>query len=61
MIPKLSKEEVIKNLNRVINGLTTIRDKINRDEFVSKSDWVNIAEPFSDCMSYLLNYQNQFK
>lgn len=60
MIPKLAKEEVIKNLNIVINGLTTIKDKINRDEFVSKSDWVNIAEPFSDCMSYLLNYQNQF-
>jgi len=61
MIPKLSKEEVLKNLNIVINGLSTITGKINKDEFVSKSDWVSIAEPFSECMSYLLNYQNQFK
>jgi len=60
MIPKLSKEEVLKNLNTVINGLVTITDKINKDEFVSKSDWTNIAKPFVDCMSYLLNYQNKF-
>ena len=37
MISKLSKEEIIRNLDIVINGLSLIKDRIINDESVSNN------------------------
>lgn len=49
------KELTVSLLDKCLNGLHDIRNKINKGEVLENEDWVNVSVPFSSIVNILMN------
>ena len=50
------KQYCLKNIDKIISNLQTIKDKISNDIQLENEDWIAVAKPLDNIMTPLANH-----